>query len=149
MLNQIGYLLVFVLASWLNNVPQLPWSTFVFGALFAMHSHLFGQIMDVVPDRASGRRTTAVNIGIVPSKLLLVAFLLIEAALVGWQSADWLMAAFSLMAAAWFVADAAFLWRDRIYSTSQMRLFLLGWNAVALITMPIVWWSGALTAAVR
>ena len=49
MLNQIGYLLVFVLSSWLNGVPQLPWQTFVFGALFAMHSHLFGQIMDVEP----------------------------------------------------------------------------------------------------
>jgi 4-hydroxybenzoate polyprenyltransferase len=31
---------------------------FVFGALFAMHSHLFGQIMDVAPDRLAGRRTT-------------------------------------------------------------------------------------------
>src|ERR1700741_2244334 len=36
-LIQSSYLLVFVLSSWLNRVPQLPWQTFVFGALFAMH----------------------------------------------------------------------------------------------------------------
>jgi len=144
LLNQVGYLLVFVLASWLCDVPQLPWSTFVFGALFAMHSHLFGQIMDVEPDRAAGRRTTAVILGIVPSKYLLAAFLLAEAILVGWSSHAWMMAAFSLAAMAWFLADAALIWRERIYTTAQMRLFLIGWNVVAVVTMPLVWWSGAL-----
>jgi 4-hydroxybenzoate polyprenyltransferase len=39
-LMQASYLLVFVLSSWVNGVPQLHWQTFVFGALFAMHSHL-------------------------------------------------------------------------------------------------------------
>jgi len=149
LLNQIGYLLVFVLASWLNHVPQLPWSTFVFGALFAMHSHLFGQIMDVVPRREAGRRTTAVIIGIVPSKYLLVVFLVAEGVLVAWASHAWMMVAFSFAAAAWFLADAALLWRDRLYSTAQMRLFLIGWNVVALVTMPLVWWSSALTHMVR
>ncbi len=33
LLNQIAYLLVFVLSSWLNGLPQAPWFTFVFGAL--------------------------------------------------------------------------------------------------------------------
>lgn len=149
MLNQCGYLLVFVLSSWLNNVPQLPWSTYVFGALFAMHSHLFGQIMDVLPDRLAGRRTTAAAIGIAPAKWLLVALLLVEAALVWWFSADWLMLLFSLGAAGWFILDVALLWRGRIYAVWQMRLFLLGWNAVALVTMPIVWYSAALTRMVR
>lgn len=144
LLNQVGYLLVFVLASWLNDVPHLPWSTFVFGALFAMHSHLFGQIMDVEPDRAAGRRTTAVILGIVPSKYLLAAFLFAEAALVGWSSHAWMMCAFSLAAMLWFLADAALLWRARMYTMAQMRLFLFGWNIVAIVTMPLVWWSGAL-----
>jgi 4-hydroxybenzoate polyprenyltransferase len=145
MLNQVGYLLVFVLASWLNDVPQLPWSTFLFGALFAMHSHLFGQIMDVVPDRAAGRRTTAVCIGIVRAKFLVVAFMLAEAALVGWFSADLFMGAFLLLSAGWFLLDATCLWRDRLYTNGQMRCFLLGWNAVALLSLPLVWWSAALT----
>ena len=41
-LIQASYLLVFFLSSWLNKAPQLPWQTFLFGALFAMHSHVFG-----------------------------------------------------------------------------------------------------------
>ena len=57
-LIQSSYLLVFVLSSWLNHAPQLPWPAFVFGALFAMHSHVFGEVMDIAPDRLSGRRTT-------------------------------------------------------------------------------------------
>ncbi|HVE16283.1 MAG TPA: hypothetical protein VNB29_06075, partial [Chthoniobacterales bacterium] len=89
------------------------------------------------------------NIGIVRSKLLLVVFMVLEAALVSWFSADRLMTAFSLVAAIWFLADATLLWRERLYDTCQMRGFLLGWNVVALVTMPLVWWSGALTRIVR
>ena len=146
MLNQVGYLLVFVIASWVNHVPQLPWNTFAFGALFAMHSHLFGQVMDAVPDRLAGRHTTAAAIGIVRAKLLLVLLLAAEAFLVGWFSADYMLAGFLIVAALWFALDASLLWRDQLYCTWQMRLFLLGWNAVALLSMPIVWRSGALTA---
>src|SRR5262249_27013704 len=58
-LIQSSYLLIFILSSWANNVPQLPWQTFLFGALFAMHSHVFGEIMDVEPDQKSGRGTLA------------------------------------------------------------------------------------------
>src|SRR5260370_27179433 len=53
------YLLVFVLSSWLNHVPQLPWPTFVWGAMFAMHSHIFGEVMDIMPDRRCGLQTAA------------------------------------------------------------------------------------------
>jgi len=149
LLNQAGYLLVFVLASWLNHVSQLPWPSFVLGALFAMHSHLFGQIMDVVPDQSSGRRTTAVCVGIVRAKYLLATMLLVETALVVWYPQDWKMGACFALGAGWFLADALVLWRDQLYSTGQMRLFLLGWNAVALLTMPLVWWSATLTRSLR
>ncbi len=44
---QASYLLVFVLSSWLNGVPQLPWQTFLFGALFAMDSQVFGEVMSI------------------------------------------------------------------------------------------------------
>jgi len=56
-LNQVGYLLVFVLSAWLNHAPQLRSPAMLFGALFAMHSHVFGEIMDIEPDRLSGRPT--------------------------------------------------------------------------------------------
>src|SRR5205823_9120498 len=70
-LIQASYLLVFVLSSWLNNAAQLPWQTFLFGALFAMHSHIFGEVMDIEPDQLSGRRTTATLIGRVLAKFLM------------------------------------------------------------------------------
>ena len=81
-LMQASYLLVFELSSWVSRVPQLPWQTFAFGTLFAMHSHLFGEVMDIVPDRESGRTTSAVRIGAVRTKLLIVVFLSVEVALV-------------------------------------------------------------------
>lgn len=52
-LIQASYLLVFVLSSWLNGVPQLPFQTFLFGALFAMHSHLFGERQDGIQKSGS------------------------------------------------------------------------------------------------
>lgn len=144
LLNQAAYLLVFVLSSWLNGIPQAPWFTFVFGALFAIHSHLFGEIMDLEPDRAVQRRTTAVTIGARPAKILMVAFLAAEALLV-WQAArePWI-AGLLLGGALFFAADAAWLWRDRPYEPWQMRLFFLGWNAAALLSIPWVWQTGTL-----
>ncbi len=137
MLNQLGYLLVFVLSSWLNGAPQAPWFTFVFGGLFAMHSHLFGEIMDYGPDLSAGRRTTAGALGIRSSKALMTAFLACESALLLAWARDVLLAAFLAGGAIWFALDRALLWRDRPYSGGQMRFFLLGWNAAALVGLPV------------
>jgi 4-hydroxybenzoate polyprenyltransferase len=147
LLNQAGYLLVFVLGSWLSDVPQLPWFTFVFGALFAMHSHLFGEIMDLAPDASVGRRTTAVAIGVRAAKWLAVAFLAVEALLL-WKFADavWMAAALA-GGALFFTADVTLLWRERPYAPWQMRLFFLGWNAVAVASVPWVWRTAVLAGA--
>lgn len=147
-LNQAGYLLVFVLSSWLNRVPQLPWQTYLFGALFAMHAHLFGEIMDVEPDRLAGRRTTATIIGAVPAKGLIAALLAAEGALVGWSFHDALIAGFLALSAVWFVADARLIWRARPYRPAEMRFFLLGWNVAAVGSMGWVWYTATLTRPV-
>lgn len=136
-LIQASYLLVFVLSSWLNGVPELPWQTFLFGALFAMHSHVFGEVMDIEPDRLSGRKTTATAIGRVPAKFMIAAMLVIEMSCVGFYFRDAIVAGFLLLGAVWFVADATVFWRDRAYRPREMRLFLWGWNIAAL--MGIVW----------
>jgi 4-hydroxybenzoate polyprenyltransferase len=138
-LNQAGYLVVFVLAGWLLGLPQLPWPTFVFGALFAMHSHLFGEVMDCEPDRASGRRTTAVVLGVVPTKLVVAALLAFETAWVWHFFHDGVIALFLAASAAWFLADALLFWRGRPYAGWQMRAFFLGWNAVAVLSLPWIW----------
>jgi 4-hydroxybenzoate polyprenyltransferase len=147
-LIQASYLLVFVLSSWLNNVPQLPWQTFLFGALFAMHSHIFGEVMDIEPDQLSGRQTTAGLIGRVPAKFLVAAFLSIETALIWIFFQDRIITGFLAIGALWFLMDATLLWKDRTYRPREMRLFLWGWNAAALLGMFWNWTHGTLTHVV-
>jgi len=147
-LIQASYLLVFVLSSWLNNVPQLPWQTFLFGALFAMHSHIFGEVMDIEPDRLTGRRTTATAIGRVRAKFLIAVFLLVETAFVQFYFRDWIITGFLAIGALWFLTDATLVWKERAYSPREMRLFLWGWNAAALLGMFWDWTSGTLTRVV-
>src|SRR5690242_9366332 len=144
-LIQASYLLVFVLSSWLNNVPQLPWQTFLFGALFAMHSHVFGEVMDIEPDHLSGRRTTATVIGRVPAKFLIAAFLAIEVLLVWSYFRDWIVTGFLALGAVWFVLDATLLWGDRKYLPNQMRLFLWGWNLASILGILWNWSQSSLT----
>ena len=115
----------------------------LFGALFAMHSHVFGEIMDIEPDRLSGRRTTATVIGVIPSKFLISSMLIVEAFLVHKYFGDpWISGALTL-AAIWFLLDGLALWRSRPYSLAQMRMFMLGWNAIALGSMAWVWSSAS------
>src|SRR5713101_7062489 len=129
-LIQASYLLVFVLSSWLNSAAQLPWQTFLFGAMFAMHSHVFGEVMDIEPDRLTGRRTTATLIGAVPSKLLIAGFLCVESALVYGFFRDVVIAGFLAAGVMWFVVDAFVVWKNRAYSPAEMRLFMWAWNEI-------------------
>jgi 4-hydroxybenzoate polyprenyltransferase len=144
-LIQASYLLIFVLSSWLNKAPQLPWQTFLFGALFAMHSHVFGEVMDIEPDRLSRRTTTATLIGRVPAKFLIAALLCIETALVYFYFRDLIIAGFLAIGMLWFVLDAGAIWKNRAYSPTEMRLFLWGWNIAALLGIFWNWKQGTLT----
>ena len=144
-LNQAAYLLVFVLSSWLNHAPQLRWPAMLFGALFAMHSHVFGEVMDIGPDRLSGRRTTATDIGAIRSKLLIATMLVGESFLIyKWIADFWITGALAF-GAVWFLLDALVFWRDRPYTLIQMRIFLLGWSAIALASMEWVWSTARFT----
>ena len=144
MLNQAGYLLVFPLSSWLNGVPQLPWATFLFSALFAMHSHLFGQIMDIVPDKVAGRRTTAICLGIVPAKILLVMMLAGETALVTWAFKNLYFSVAMALGTLWLLFDLTVLFRNRLYPQNALTLFALGLNFAMFSTMHWVWLTGVL-----
>jgi 4-hydroxybenzoate polyprenyltransferase len=147
-LIQASYLLVFVLSSWLNHAPQLPWQTFLFGAMFAMHSHIFGEVMDIEPDRLSGRRTTATLIGRVRAKFLIAAFMCVETVLVWINFHSWIIAGFLAFGAIWFLIDATLLWKSQAYRPKEMRLFLWGWNAAALLGMLWNWTHATLTHVV-
>jgi len=142
LLNQVGYLLVFVLASWLCQVPQLSAPALVFSGLFAMQCHLFGQIMDVDADKEAGRHTTAVIIGVRTSKVLVVA-LLVAAAAIAWR---WFrggaVQVFLIGAAGLFLGDAVLGYRARPYPAWLSKAFFVGWNLVVLATMHFVWSRG-------
>lgn len=144
-LIQASYLLVFVLSSWLNGVPQLPWPAFVFGALFAMHSHVFGEVMDIGPDRLSGRRTTATLIGSVPSKILIASLLCIESVLVFVFFRDVVITGFLALGAVWFLLDAVLFWKNHSYSPATMRFFMWAWNAAAVLGIYWNWSKSSLT----
>lgn len=140
-LSQSGYLLVFVLASWVNDAPQLPWPVYLFGLLFAMHSHLLAEITDIEPDRAAGRRTTAVAIGAANTKLVVAAMLMVEACVVAtWIEGQWrwLVAGFLMLAGAGFAGDY-FKGSERAISNRALAWVLIAWNVVALVSMYFVW----------
>ena len=142
LLNQVGYLLVFVLSSWLCQVPQLSAPALVFSGLFAMQCHLYGQIMDVDADRAAGRRTTAVVIGVLASKLVVVGLLAL-AALIAWRwFRSGVVQLFLAGAGGLFLVDAIFGYRARPYPTWLSKAFFVGWNLVVLATMHFVWSRG-------
>ena len=143
-LNQAAYLLVFYVSSTINRMPQLPWQTMLFGVMFAMHSHLLGEVLDLVPDRRAGRRTTALVIGAVPAKLLIATLIAGEAALVNRTFGDQIITTFLAVGAGWFVLDAL-CFRARPYPEWLARLFLIGWNVMAVGSAWYVWSSGALS----
>lgn len=137
-LNQAGYLLVFVLSSWLNDVPQLSWPAMLFGAFFAMHAHLLNEITDLEPDRAAGRRTTAVVMGVPRTKLTISLLLASEAAIMAVWFDSPIVVAFLTLAAAGFFTDLAFR-PNRIVSDDQLKWVLIAWNIVAVASMHWVW----------
>ncbi len=144
LLAQSGYLLVFLFSSWINDAPHLPLATLLFSALFAMHSHLFGQIMDLEPDREAGRTTTAVRLGVLPSKALLVALLATEALILWTAYSDPYVTVFLAGAAVVFAADATFVFRDRPYPKWAIVTAFLFWNVAAAASLHFMWARGTL-----
>ena len=142
LLNQVGYLLIFVLASWLCDVPQLSLPAMTFSALFAMQSHLFGQLMDLDADAKSGRRSTAVLLSVTPTKLLLVAIMLAEVVIAAKYFRSPIVAWFMSAGAIFFLLDTAF--GPRRYPIWFTKAFFVLWNVVVLVTMHWVWRYGLL-----
>ena len=136
---------MFVVSSWLNEVPQLPPGAFVFGALFAMHSHLLGQLMDYDPDRKAGRRTTVVFIGVIPSKWLLAGILIAEAWIAQASFAQPAVTAFLAFGSGGFALHAI-VRKNRLFTLFEMRALFFGWNAAALGSLWWIWSQGVFVA---
>ncbi len=138
-LSQVGYLLVFVLSDWVAGAsPSIV--VYTFGALFAMHSHLFGQIMGIAPDALAGRRTTAVCLGAQKAKLLVVVLLLLEAVLARGLGCKAYLPPLLLLGALGFALDALVLWRGRAYPAWAAPVFLISWNGALLLDIALSVW---------
>ena len=143
--NQAGYALMFVLASWLCNVPQLNVAAIIFGILFAMQSHLFGQLMDVSQDAAAGRRSTAILIGVVRSKFLLATLMFVEAAIAFTFFRGLYVGIFMSLGGMFFLADA--IVGPKQYPTWFLKSFFIGWNIIVILTMHLIWAHGSFLLA--
>jgi 4-hydroxybenzoate polyprenyltransferase len=139
-LNQAGYVLIFVLASWLCGIEQLSTPVIVFSAMFAMQSHLFGQLMDLDEDRIAGRRSTAIVLGGARAKALLSLFMWIEAGIAAMYFRGTIVALFMACGAMFFLVDA-FVGPPR-YSVTFTKAFFIAWNVIVLVTMHFVWRYG-------
>jgi 4-hydroxybenzoate polyprenyltransferase len=140
LINQVGYLLIFVLASWLCGLDQLSAPVMIFSALFAMQSHLFGQLMDLEEDRLAGRRSTAIALGYCQAKLLLSLLMWIEAAVAAMYFQGLAVSLFMTAGALFFLGDA-FVGPKR-YSVSFSKACFIAWNVIAIGTMHLVWRYG-------
>ncbi len=145
LLNQFGYILVIVLSIWLNEVPNLPWQSYLYICLFCFQSHIMGEIMDIEADKKGGRKTTATVIGLKNSKIFLLLLVSLETILLMWVFQDFVLGGMLALFLIWLLLDYAVLFRDRFYSLKEMKSFGLLLNVVGFISMLWILFSQSLT----
>lgn len=146
-LIQTGYVATAFFCTELNNLDILPWKTLIYLSLFAFQAHIAGEIMDLDPDLASNKRTTATLIGRKNSKFLMLALLLLESYLLWFWFHDAVLALFLLLFSFWLILDVFVFFKNRPYSLPQMKLFGYAINLCALLSMIWVLYSGKLLGA--
>lgn len=144
LLCQVGYLLVVPFSIAINDLPELGWVTYLYLLLFAWQSHLMGEVMDINPDRAAGRRTTGTVLGVVNTKWLIIGIVGLEVALLVFYFDDIVFGGMLGIGLLWLLIDILFLYRNKTYTVFQMQLFGVMSNIVAVASMGYVWYSGCL-----
>lgn len=144
LLCQIGYLLVVPISIMLNNTDPLPTWSYVYIILFAFQSHLIGEVMDIEPDKKAGKTTTAVLLGIKKTKILIISIVAAEVTLLSVVFGDYYFAGMLGLGLLWLLVDLFIIYKSKIYTLSEMKLFGLLSNVMAVFSMAYVWWSGCL-----
>lgn len=144
LLCQAGYLLVVPLSIYINKMPALPWQTYLYLLLFAMQSHLIGEVMDIDPDRKSGRKTTATQLGRVKTKYLIIAIVLAEVILLFLVFEEYIFGGMLALGVLWLLADVLFIFKNKTYTNAQMELLAKASNVIAILSIVYVWYSGCL-----
>lgn len=140
----LGYLLALVMSVRLNQVETVPLYTYLYLMLFAIQSHLIGEVMDIEPDRAGGRKTSATVLGYRYSKLVLAVIVAVEAWLLLKQFNELFLGGFLVLYALYMVLDAIFIFKNRPYPLHLIKLFGICANIAALVTMVWLWITGSL-----
>ncbi|WP_339650736.1 UbiA family prenyltransferase [uncultured Maribacter sp.] len=146
-LIQVGYVVTVFFSTELNYLNSLPWQALVYLCLFAFQAHIAGEIMDIEPDLASGKRTTATLVGRKNSKSVMLILLIFESILVWCWFEDLILASFLGLISVFLVLDIFVLFKDKPYSLPQMKLFGYLINLSALLSMLWVLYSGKLLMA--
>jgi len=144
LLCQIGYLLIAPLSIYINQTENLPHLTYLYLFLFAMQSHLMGEVMDIEPDRKAGRKTTATLIGMHNTKLLIIGIVAVEVLLLVVAYDEYIFAAMLGLGLLWLILDLFIIYKTKTYTIKQMKLFAFLSNITALVSMLYVWYSACL-----
>ena len=139
LLCQVGYLLVLPLSCILNEQPIPDWRVWIYLILFCMQSQLIGEVMDIVPDRKGGRKTTGTELGKGNTKLLIISIVIAESILVWYWFSELYFALGLLGFVGWLCLDRFVLYKNREYSMMELYLFGYGSNVIALVSMFYVW----------
>ena len=140
--NELGVLLIVAFSVEWNGVPHPSPLAYVYLYAFVVHAHLVGEVMDLEPDRKGGRRTTALLLGRLRTKALIIFLVALEAALLALAFGDLVLAGFLALGLVWLLLDVLVLFKDREYTVAEMRLFGWGMNAAGYISMLWVWYAG-------
>lgn len=141
---QIGYLIILLLSIGLNQTAQLPWQSYLYLTFFAWQSHLIGEVMDIVPDRLVGKATTATVIGAFKTKLLIITLIAIEVGMLYFVFGDPFFAGLLALGLVWLLLDLFVIYGTKEYTLNQLKLFGYASNAMGLVSMSYVWYSGCL-----
>lgn len=144
LLCQFGYLLIVPFSILVNDTEHLAWQTYVYLALFAMQSHLMGEVMDIEPDRLTGRRTTATILGVKKTKLLIILIVGLEIGLLLSVYKAYIFAGMLTIGWLWLLVDLFLIFKTKKYTYAQMRFFAIMSNLVAIVSMLYVWYTACL-----
>ena len=132
LLCQVGYLLVVALSCVVNDAPAPAWGSWLYLALFCAQAQLIGEVMDIAPDRAAGRATTATVLGSRRARSLIIAVVAAETAVVALHFGDPVFAAGLGLLLVWLLLDRLWLFESGHYTPAQMRLLGIGANVAAV-----------------
>jgi len=141
---QVGYLLIVPLSISLNQLQPLSFFAYVYLFLFALQSHLMGEVMDIEPDKAAQRKTTATLLGVIKTKVLIISIVLLELTILYFYFNEYIFTAILACGLLWLLIDLLIIFKNKTYTLFQMRVFGFSSNVIALVSIIYVWQSGCL-----